>query len=61
MGTIHNANVVAGHPREIYMVLRVFDIESNRPGMCVYLDPEQLRLDGSLRFIGETWSVVPGQ
>jgi len=46
---------------EVYMVLRVFDIESSRPGMCVYLDPEQLRLDGGLVFTGETWSVVPGQ
>jgi hypothetical protein len=43
------------------MILRVFDIRGNNIGMSVYLDPEQLRLDGELVFTGETWSVVPGQ
>ncbi|KAK3331475.1 hypothetical protein B0H66DRAFT_487633 [Apodospora peruviana] len=45
---------------EVYIILRVFGIEGSQPGMCVYLDPEQLRLDGGLVFTGETWSVVPG-
>ena len=61
MGDIHRRNDGVTHAMEVYMVLRVFDIESSRPGMCVYLDPEQLRLDGGLVFTGETWSVVPGQ
>lgn len=43
----------------VYMILRVFEIESARIGMRVYLDPEQLRLDERLEFTGETWSVVP--
>ncbi len=43
------------------MILRVFDIRGDNIGMSVYLDPEQLRMDGGLMFTGETWSVVPGQ
>lgn len=46
---------------EVYMILRVFEIESKRIGMSVYLDPEQLRLDECLAFTGETWSVVPSK
>jgi hypothetical protein len=42
------------------MILRVFDIHGDNVGMSVYLDPEQLRVDGRLLFTGETWSVVPG-
>jgi hypothetical protein len=40
--------------------MRVFDLESNNPGLKVYMDPEQMRLDGMLEFTGESWSVVPG-
>jgi hypothetical protein len=46
---------------EVYMIMRVFDIESSRPGVSVYFDPEQMRLDGELDFTGESWSVVPGR
>lgn len=44
----------------VYSILRVFEIESDRIGICVYLYPEQLRLDGRLASTGETWSVVLG-
>lgn len=44
---------------ELYMILRVFGIESDEIGVKLYLDPEQLRLDESLLFTGETWSVIP--
>lgn len=45
---------------EVYMILRVSDIESRgQQSMAVYLDPEQLRLEGRLSFTAETWSVVP--
>lgn len=27
--------------------------------MCVYMDPEALRQDGTLLFTAESWSVVP--
>lgn len=56
MKAIHDAD---GH-LEVYLILRVFDIRGQTPGLKVYLDPEQLRLDGGLLFTGETWSVVPG-
>ncbi|KAL7921353.1 hypothetical protein ACQKWADRAFT_124514 [Trichoderma austrokoningii] len=44
---------------EIYMVLRVFWLNSDNIGMCVYTDPEQLRQDGRLLFTAQTWSVTP--
>jgi hypothetical protein len=44
----------------VYLVLRVFGVESQRIGMQVYLDPEYLRQNGQLVFTGETWSVTPG-
>ncbi|KAH8124644.1 hypothetical protein LI328DRAFT_166990 [Trichoderma asperelloides] len=44
---------------EIYMVLRVFWLNSDNIGMCVYFDPEQLRQDGTLLFTAQTWSVTP--
>jgi len=56
MRDVHGAN---GHS-EVYMVLRVSEIESSGLSMAVYLDTEQLRLDGRLLFTAETWSVVPG-
>jgi hypothetical protein len=56
MGTMHGR----GGYSEVYLILRVFDIRGPNIGMCVYFDPEQLRLDGGLVFTGETWSVVPG-
>ncbi|KAJ5633677.1 hypothetical protein N7528_001519 [Penicillium herquei] len=56
MGTMHRSG---GHS-EVYLILRVFEIRGSSIGMRVYLDPEQLRLDGGLVFTGETWSVVPG-
>lgn len=44
---------------EVYMVLRVFWLNSDKIGMCVYFDPEQLRQDGRLLFTAQTWSVTP--
>ncbi|KAL6898616.1 hypothetical protein GGI43DRAFT_408166 [Trichoderma evansii] len=44
---------------EIYMILRVFWLNTDNIGMCVYFDPEQLRQDGQLLFTAQTWSVTP--
>ncbi|KAK7222154.1 hypothetical protein V2G26_010157 [Clonostachys chloroleuca] len=44
----------------IYMILRVFWLDSHNIGMRVYLDPEQMRQEGGLIFTGETWSITPG-
>ncbi|KAL5608429.1 hypothetical protein FOBRF1_008926 [Fusarium oxysporum] len=45
---------------EIYMVFRVFQLNSDGIGLCVYTDPEQLRQDGRLLFKGQAWSITPG-
>ncbi|KAF5624990.1 ATPase-like ATP-binding domain protein [Fusarium sp. NRRL 52700] len=45
---------------EIYMVFRVFQINSDGIGLCVYTDPEKLRQDGRLLFKGQAWSITPG-
>lgn len=46
---------------EIYIILRVFLLNSNRIGMRVYVDPWQLKEDQSLRFTGQSWKVIPGR
>ncbi|PNP45552.1 hypothetical protein TGAMA5MH_02775 [Trichoderma gamsii] len=46
---------------EIYMILRVFWLNSDHIGMSVYFDPEQLRQDGRLLFTAQTWSVTPAE
>lgn len=54
---------IHGHSEDrstVYLVLRVFGIESESIGVDVYLDPELLRQSGQLVFTGETWSVTPG-
>lgn len=55
MRDIHNAR----DGSKVYMLLRVHDIEGAGISMKVYLDPEQLRLDKTLVFTAETWSVIP--
>lgn len=45
---------------KIYMVARVFNVNSNNIGIKVYVDPERLRLSGGLLFRKDKYSVVPG-
>ncbi|KAF5638186.1 uncharacterized protein FTJAE_5432 [Fusarium tjaetaba] len=45
---------------EIYIVFRVFQLDSDGIGLCVYTDPEKLRQDGRLLFKGQAWSITPG-
>ncbi|QGI77141.1 unnamed protein product [Fusarium fujikuroi] len=45
---------------EIYMVFRVFQLDSDGIVLCVYTDPEKLRQDGHLLFKGQAWSITPG-
>ncbi|KAH6986493.1 hypothetical protein BKA56DRAFT_670643 [Ilyonectria sp. MPI-CAGE-AT-0026] len=56
MGRIHHTE----DRSEVYMIFRVFWLNSDRIGMCIYFDPEQLRQDGRLVFTGQTWSITPG-
>lgn len=44
----------------IYMIARVFDVGKTKVDMKLYLDPENMRQEGSLVFTAETYSVVPG-
>ncbi|KAJ6789935.1 hypothetical protein PWT90_07563 [Aphanocladium album] len=43
---------------EVYLILRVFGL-NGRLGMCAYLDPEELRLNGQLHFTAQSWSIIP--
>ena len=53
-------DVHASRDNKVYVILRVFQVERERIGLRVYVDPEQARVDGRLLFTGETWSIVPG-
>lgn len=55
MRDIHNA----GDRSAVYILLRVYEIGGAGSAMKAYFDPEQMRLDETLLFTGETWSVVP--
>lgn len=56
MGDVHHSD----DRSKIYMVFRVFWLNSDRIGLCPYIDPEQLRQDERLLFRGQTWAVTPG-
>lgn len=45
----------------IYMVLRVFWLNSDRIGMRVYVNPWQMKEDRSLIFTVPSWLVTPGR
>lgn len=45
---------------EVYIILRVFSLNSDRIGMRLYVDPVRLRNEERLLFTTQTWSVVPG-
>ncbi|KAJ6036119.1 hypothetical protein N7540_000398 [Penicillium herquei] len=61
MVEIHRKNLASDYS-EVYMVCHVFFIQGPDIGMCVYVDPQQLR-HGELQFNqntkGDHWSVVP--
>ncbi|KAI5460375.1 hypothetical protein BGZ63DRAFT_387163 [Mariannaea sp. PMI_226] len=56
MGRIHRTE----DRSEVYMIFRVFWVNSDRIGLNIYFDPEKLRQDGRLVFTGQTWAVTPG-
>lgn len=56
MGRVHSTE---GH-LEVYMIFRVFRLNSDRISLSIYLDPGQLRQDGQLMFTGQAWSVTTG-
>lgn len=38
-------------PRTVYVLFRVFGLESTDPGIKIYVDPWNLYLTGALRFV----------
>lgn len=44
---------------QVYMILRVFDLGQDEIGLRIYLDPETLRRNNSLRFTAESYCVEP--
>ncbi|KAH7043982.1 hypothetical protein B0J12DRAFT_760369 [Macrophomina phaseolina] len=44
---------------EVYILLRVYNIEGSTPGLLAYLDPHRAKANGSLEFQVDTWSVRP--
>lgn len=42
---------------QIYVLIRVFNLEQENIGLRVYVDPEKHRRDGTLQFGVDTWTV----
>lgn len=49
--------------QEIYVVFRVYGLNSGKIGVKIYVDPEAARKDGRLQFepADERWKVTPGK
>lgn len=48
------------HSREtVYMIFRVYNLNSDKIGLRVYPDPAELEQTGELLFTPGAWSVVP--
>ena len=43
----------------VYLIFRVYNIDSPWVGLKVYVDPNKMRKNGSLVFTEETWAVTP--
>jgi hypothetical protein len=44
---------------QVYMIMRVFDLGQDEIGLRIYLDPETLRRNNSLRFTADMYRVEP--
>ena len=44
---------------QVYMILRVYDLGQDEIGLRIYLDPETLRRNNSLKFMAESYCVQP--
>lgn len=45
----------------LYMIFRVFNMGKKSIGVRIYMNPDQMRLEGRLRFTADRWTVTPGQ
>jgi len=49
---------VNGNRETVYMILRVFNLETAGVGLKILVDPEKLRRRHELAFTAESWSVT---
>ena len=45
---------------EIYTIFRVFNLGKESTGLRIYIDPEEQRRVGKLKFTTKKYAVVPG-
>ena len=45
--------------KNIYVILRVFNLGQEDMGMRIYVDPASMERNGELQFQAETYTVVP--
>lgn len=48
-----------GSRENVYVVLRVYNVDKERIGLRVYVDPAGKEASGELVFTGEVWTVTP--
>ena len=46
-------------PKNIYVILRVYNLGQEDVGMRIYIDPATMERNGELDFQAETYTVVP--
>ena len=57
---MHEMTLQPGIPvRNIYVILRVFNLGQDDMGMRIYVDPAAMERNGELEFQAETYTVVP--
>ena len=57
---MHEMALQHGIPvRNIYVILRVFDLGQEDMGMRIYVDPATMERNGELEFQAETYTVAP--
>ena len=47
--------------RKVYILFRVYGIESGQVGVRIYVDLEESRKNGELEFEAERWTITPRQ
>jgi len=47
------------NPREVFIIFRVYDVESERPGLEMYCDPWGMVQAGGLNCVTQEWRVTP--
>lgn len=58
MQSSSRANMRFSAQKKVYVLFRVFGLESGDIGVKVYVDPEAARQNGLLEFETESWAVT---